>query len=95
MKISALATAVLLLAGTMAPAFAFDHAAPAPFAKKGGSLSGGLILNVDCDPNGDGKQANCMRDCEEEEIRQRATYNKKTDEERLAEKTACNKKCGC
>jgi hypothetical protein len=95
MKTNVLAIAALLLAGAVAPAFAFDSAASAPVGRLGGSLSRGLVQNVDCDPNGDGKQANCMRDCEEEEIRSRETYHSRTDADRLAEKKACATKCGC
>ncbi|MGA8172830.1 MAG: hypothetical protein WB816_18640 [Methylocystis sp.] len=94
MKISAFVMTSLLVTGIVGPAFAFGQPAKAPFSTLRGA-TGGLILNVDCDPNGDGKQANCMRDCDEEEIRSRETYHSRTDADRLAEKGACAKKCGC
>ncbi len=86
MKIRVLLAAGVLLSGLAAPAFAFEHSAP---------ISSSLIQKVVCDANGDGKQANCMRECEEEEIRSRETYHSRTDEDRLGEKKACEKKCGC
>jgi len=86
-KISTLLTAGLMVAGLGGSAFALG-AGHAPYSTP-------LVQKVVCDANGDGKQANCVRDCEEEEIRQRETYHSKTDAERLGEKAACNKACGC
>jgi hypothetical protein len=87
MKLRALLTVGLMFGGIASPSFAFERSA-APHSDR-------LIQKVVCDPNGDGKQANCMRECEEEEIRSRATYAKTTEEERKAAKAACDKKCGC
>lgn len=95
MKIHALVTAIVISAGFVAPSFAFDYSTSAMRPDR-------HIQKVVCDPNGEGKQANCVRECEEEEIRSRATYAtanlanpKKADEERKAAKLACDKKCGC
>jgi hypothetical protein len=87
MKIRSLLTVGLMLAGITSPSFAFQRS-EAPRSDR-------LIERIVCDPNGDGKQANCMRDCDDEEVRSRATYAKQTDEERLAKKKACDTKCGC
>ena len=87
MKIGALVTAGLMFAGLASPAFAFETFST--------PRANGFVQKVVCDANGDGKQANCVRDCEEEEIRSRETYHVKTDAERQGEKAACNKKCGC
>jgi hypothetical protein len=89
MKLRALTLVCLAFAASASPSLAFERHAPR------GLMSERLIQQVVCDPNGDGKQAGCMRDCEEEEIRSRATYGKQTPEERVAEKKACDKKCGC
>jgi hypothetical protein len=87
MKIRSLLTVGLMFAGIASPSFAFQRT-EAPHSDR-------LIERIVCDANGDGKQANCMRDCEDEEIRSRTTYAKQTDEERMAKKAACDKKCGC
>jgi hypothetical protein len=96
MKIRGLLTAGMLLTGFVGPAFAMEHSTQAVFFQLGdGFSSRGLVQKVVCDPNGDGKQANCMRECEEEEIRSRETYHTRSNEDRMNEKMACNKKCGC
>jgi hypothetical protein len=96
MRISAFVTASLLLTGIVGPAFAFGHPAQTPGSAFGGGSAGtGLILNVVCDPDGEGKQANCMRACDEEDIRSRETYHTRTEADRAGEKATCAKNCGC
>ena len=103
MKLRALVTASLFFAEISSPCFGFEqfsgagpNSAQAPLPKRGGAFySNSLIQTISCEPNGEGKQANCMRDCDEEEIRSRETYGKQTADERKAAKAACEKKCGC
>lgn len=109
MKIRALATVALIVAGMIGPCFAVENSTKGDLSAAyallagvdGGLRADRLVQKATCDPDGDGKQANCMRECQEEEIRARDTYAtanadpKVAAEERKVAKLACDKKCGC
>jgi len=63
MKLSAIMTAGLIIAGATAPSFALEAVYS---SSKGGVSFGGLVQSVSCNVNDDDKQALCMRSCDDE-----------------------------
>lgn len=92
MNMRALFTAAVVIAGVSAPCLALANPLTGQVS---GEYSSRLVQKVACDPNGEGKQANCMRECDDDFRRSANGYNQRTEEDRKAEKTACEKKCGC
>jgi hypothetical protein len=93
MKLTAILTAGLIIAGATAPAYAFDAAL---FSANGASRAERLFQNVSCNVNDDDKQALCMRTCDDEYIKSSQAYGTAGRLEGPKEaKKACEAKCGC
>ncbi len=80
--------------GIAGRAFAIERPAQSPPTALR-DAAGNLARKVDHDPNGDGKQANCMRERDEEGIRSGEIHRSRAAADRLAERSARTKKCGC
>jgi len=93
MKLSALLTAGLIIAGATGPSFAFEAMLS---SGKGGIRANRLLQSVSCNVNDDDKQALCMRACEDEYIKASQAYGAAGQlEGPKATKKACETKCGC
>jgi hypothetical protein len=93
MKLSAIMTAGLIIAGATAPSFALEAVYS---SSKGGVSDGGLVQSVSCNVNDDDKQALCMRSCDDEYIKASQAYGTAGRLEGPKDaKKACETKCGC
>lgn len=87
MKIRALFAAGSMIAAMAGPSFAFDLTS---------KLDGGLLHGVSCNVNDEDKQAQCMRNCDDEYIKASQAYSTAGNlEGPKADKKACDTKCGC
>jgi hypothetical protein len=93
MKLRVLWAAGLIIAGAMAPSFAFEAMLP---SGGGGIHANRLLQAVSCNVNDDDKQALCMRACDDEYIKASQAYGTAGRLEGPKEaKKACETKCGC
>jgi len=93
MKLRALLTAGLIIAGVTGPSFAFEGML---LSGNGGIHADRLLQAVSCNVNDDDKQALCMRACEDEYIKASQAYGTAGHLEGPKEaKKACEAKCGC
>jgi hypothetical protein len=93
MKLSVLWAAGLIVAGAVAPSFAFEAMPP---SGGGGIHANRLLQVVSCNVNDDDKQALCMRACDDEYIKASQAYGTAGRLEGPKEaKKACETKCGC
>lgn len=94
MKIRALMTAGLIVAAMSGPSLAFENPASATRALLSKAGADGLIQTVSCNVNDEGKQAHCMRDCDDTWIKATQAYHVDIEKAR-GEKKVCESKCGC
>jgi hypothetical protein len=93
MKLSAIVTAALIIAGATVPSFAFEAVYS---SGKSGIRIDSLLQSVSCNVNDDDKQALCMRSCDDEYIKASQAYGTAGRLEGPKEaKKACETKCGC
>jgi hypothetical protein len=93
MKLSAILTTGLIIAGATAPGFA---SASMLQSGKFGFISGRFLQAVSCNVNDDDKQALCMRRCEDDYIKASQAYGTAGRLEGPKEaKKACETQCGC
>lgn len=93
MKLTAILTAGLIIAGATAPSFASESML---WSGGGGFVGENLLQAVSCNVNDDDKQALCMRRCEDDYIKSSQAYGTAGRLEGPKEaKKACETKCGC
>ncbi|MBI1867134.1 MAG: hypothetical protein HYS06_02355 [Methylocystis sp.] len=93
MKLRALVTAGVIIAGIASPCLAFEN--PLSMSDSGTHVNR-LLQTVSCNVNDNDKQARCVRACDDEYIMAAGRYSTagKLDEPKAAKK-ACETKCGC
>jgi hypothetical protein len=93
MKLTAILTAGLIIAGSTIPSFALEAMIS---SGDGGIRAERLLQAVSCSVNDDDKQALCMRTCDDEYIKSSQAYGTAGRLEGPKEaKKACETKCGC
>lgn len=100
MKIRALVTAGVIIAGLAGPCFAFENTIGADSSAAllskvgGGAHANRLVQTISCNINDDDKQARCMRACDDAWITASQAYGQNIEKAKITKKE-CETKCGC